>query len=487
MSDNTNNFFDGFDKTRDIDSAQGYPAPQYQAPKKAEPTVAYNYQAPKQYDSVGYTAAQQSTPVAPQQPQQNYASAAPVQPQKYSVPVTSAPQVTNNKKPKKDKGGFSKDFVAVMLVVSILLSSAVGFAGAAIYMGIKDKPQENEKKPVVSDSGALVINTVDIDEQTAQKLSDKPTSQITDEVADTVVEITTETMTTSMFYGQYIAQGAGSGVIISEDGYILTNNHVIEGASSITVTLRDQTTYKAELIGTDADMDIALIKIDGSGLKTAILGDSSKLKVGDKAVAIGNPLGQLGGTVTDGIISALDREVISEGKTMTLLQTDTAINPGNSGGGLFDGQGVLIGIVVAKHTGSEIEGLGFAVPINNVKEILDDLKQYGYVRGRVSLGVELMDISNGLYAFYYFGASEKGCYVYSVTAGSSAHDAGLKDGDRIIKVDGTKISTASDVETAIDGKEVGDKIEIVVDRDGKEKTFEVELEEYIPEDVRNNR
>ena len=467
MSENNNNFYDEYEKTRSVDFTDNPSSP-------ITPEVTTSYQAPvnNAYTANNYNTQQYTAPVS--KPQQNYAPVAPV------------PQVSNNKKSENKKNGVSKGFVAFMLILSILLSSAVGFGGAVLYMKSQNGAEE-AKKPVVSDNGALVINTVDIDEQTAQKLSDKSTAQITDEVADTVVEITTETMTTSMFYGQYISQGAGSGVIISEDGYILTNNHVIEGSSSITVTLRNKDTYKAELIGTDADMDIALIKIDGKNLKTAVLGDSAKLKVGDKAVAIGNPLGQLGGTVTDGIISALDREVMSEGKTNTLLQTDTAINPGNSGGGLFNGQGVLVGIVVAKHTGAEIEGLGFAVPINNVKEILDDLKEHGYVRGRVSLGVELMDITNGLYGYYYFGTKEKGCYVYSVEAGSSANKAGLRDGDRIIEVDGKNISYTEDVENAIKGKEVGDTIEIVVDRYGDEETFEIELDEYIPEDVRNIR
>lgn len=428
------------------------------------------------------------TPVQPQytaytQPQQSYT---PQHSYAQQTQVVNTPPVTPPapKKQKKEKKGVSKAFVAFMLIICILLSSVISFFGAVVYLEYKDSRAEDSK--VVAKNGELVINTVDINEQTASKLSDKSTSQIADEVADTVVEITTETMTTSMFYGQYIAQGAGSGVIISEDGYILTNNHVIEGASSITVTLRDKTSYKAELIGTDADMDIALIKIDAKELRVATFGDSSKLKVGDKAVAIGNPLGQLGGTVTDGIVSALDRDVIIDDRTMTLLQTDTAINPGNSGGGLFDGQGVLIGIVVAKQTGAEIEGLGFAVPINNVLDILDDLKEFGYVRGRVTLGVELMDITNGLYALYYFDSSEKGCYIYSVMSGSSANKAGLRDGDRIVSVDGKEVMTSEDVKNAIKDKEVGDKIEVVVDRNGEEETFEVKLSEYIPEDVRDN-
>ncbi len=378
-------------------------------------------------------------------------------------------------KPKKEKKGMSKGFVALMLIVCILLSSGLGFAGAMIYTKMKVADAE------ISSNGAMVINKVDIDEETAEQLSDKPTSQITEEVADTVVEITTEVMSTNSFYGQYISQGAGSGVIISSDGYIVTNNHVIDGATSITVTLRDKTTYDAELVGTDSIVDVALLKIDAKDLKAATFGDSDSLKVGDKAVAIGNPLGQLGGTVTDGIISALDRDVVIDGETMNLLQTDTAINPGNSGGGLFDGQGALVGVVVAKSSGEEIEGLGFAIPINDVIDILDDLKEHGYVRGRVAMGVQLIDLTNEMYAMYYYGNDEAGCYVYSVEFDSAAYKAGIQQGDRIVSVDGKKISTSSEVEDALEGKKVGDKVKLELERGSKTATIELELGEYVPE------
>ncbi len=389
-----------------------------------------------------------------------------------------APQNNNNKKEKKEnKKGVSVLLVVILLVASVVLSSTFGFMGAMYYN------KNIEQQTQVSDNGAMVINKVDIDEQTAATLADKPTSQIADEVADTVVEITTEVMTTNSFYGQYVSQGAGSGVIISSDGYIVTNNHVIEDATSITVTLRDKTTYPAQLIGKDSVIDVALLKIDAQNLKTANIGDSDKLKVGDKAVAIGNPLGQLGGTVTDGIISALDRDVVIDDETMSLLQTDSAINPGNSGGGLFDGQGALIGIVVAKSSGEEIEGLGFAIPINDVVDIIDDLKESGYVRGRVTIGMSLIDLSNSLYSMYYYGNEEEGCYVYSVEYDSAAQKAGIRQGDRIVSVDKKEITCAADVEAAIEGKAVGDKVEIVIERNGRQAAVEVALSEYVPEDA----
>ncbi|WP_243154785.1 S1C family serine protease [Clostridium thermarum] len=206
------------------------------------------------------------------------------------------------------------------------------------------------------------------------------------------MEITTETVSTNSRMRQYISEGAGSGVIVSKDGYIVTNNHVIDGASKITVKTTDKKSYTAKLIGKDVKTDLAVLKIEDSDLTTAVYGDSSKLVVGELAVAIGNPLGELGGTVTEGIISALNRDVVIDGQTMNLLQTSAAINPGNSGGGLFNEYGELIGIVNAKSSGSGIEGLGFAIRINTVIDIVDSIIDYGYVQGRIDTGLNLIDI-----------------------------------------------------------------------------------------------
>ena len=189
-------------------------------------------------------------------------------------------------------------------------------------------------------------------------------AEVVKNVADTVVEITTTNVVTDRFYGQYVTSGAGSGVIISENGYIITNHHVIDGARTITVRLTDGSEFSAKLVGSDADTDIAVLKIQATGLSYAVMGSSASLVVGQEVVAIGNPLGSLGGTVTDGIISALDRTVVVDGHKMTLMQTNAAINPGNSGGGLFNRAGELIGIVNAKQADTGIEGLGFAVPID---------------------------------------------------------------------------------------------------------------------------
>jgi serine protease Do len=195
------------------------------------------------------------------------------------------------------------------------------------------------------------------DNDTSKYGTQLSTSEVASLTSDSVVEITTETVTTDSWMQQYVTNGAGSGVIVTQDGYIVTNNHVIDGASKISVRLKNGTTYTASLIGSDSKTDVALLKIGATGLKPVVLGNSESLKVGDTAIAIGNPLGQLGGTVTEGIISALDRELVIKGKKMSLLQTDAAINPGNSGGGLFNNKGELIGIVVAKSSGSDVEAL----------------------------------------------------------------------------------------------------------------------------------
>lgn len=218
-------------------------------------------------------------------------------------------------------------------------------------------------------------------------------ADIVDETAPSVVEVFTETKQVSNWFQEYVTEGAGSGVILSEDGYIVTNHHVIDGANTIKVRLSNGQTYAAELTGTDEKTDLAVLKINASGLAAAKLTDSSTVRVGDFVIAIGNPLGELGGTVTEGIISAKDRKVTVDGEAMTLLQTSAAVNPGNSGGGLFDLNGELVGVVNAKSSGNDIEGLAFAIPANTVKEITQELIQYGYVTGRPQLGVSVAQIT----------------------------------------------------------------------------------------------
>lgn len=294
---------------------------------------------------------------------------------------------------------------------------------------------------------------------------------------NSVVEIATETVVNGSIMRQFISEGAGSGVIIREDGYIITAYHVIEDATKIKVTLKNGENYEATLIGSDSDNDTAIIKIEKTGLTPAIMGDSDALKVGQTAIAIGNPLGQLGGTVTTGIISALDREIDLGNTVMNLLQTNAAINPGNSGGALFNSKGELIGITIAKSTGSDVEGLGFAIPINDVKDIVNDILTYGYVKGKVQIGVNLLDVSN-VYTAMMYGLNSTGVYVQSVEEGSSAEKAGLKTGDRIVEFAGKNIMSFSEFKKELNKHEVGETVEIVVVREGREKKLNVYLSEY---------
>ena len=382
----------------------------------------------------------------------------------------------DKKKNKKSGGGISKGTVALLLIICLLISGLAGFGGSMLAQKINSSKYES------NDTGTMVIHRVNTEkEDSDDKTADKSTETITNEVADSVVEITTEIMQTSKFYGQYISQGAGSGVIISKDGYIVTNNHVIAGASSIKVTTRGGDSYDAKLVGTDAKVDIALLKIEASDLPVAVFGDSSKLAVGAKAVIIGNPLGTLGGSVTEGIISALDRSIVIDGKTMHLMQTDAAVNPGNSGGGMFDGQGTLAGIVVAKSSSEGIDNIGFVIPINDVIEIIDDLKDYGYVRGRADTGMTFMDLSNSMFAWYYYGTSQAGVYINSVENGSNAAKAGFAKGDRVVSLDGKEVTKSDDITTVINDKSAGDKVTFEIERGGSKKTIELTLDEDVPD------
>lgn len=394
-----------------------------------------------------------------------------------SQPYGTAPNHSANakppktKKPKKQRKPISRGGIAIALAVTMVFSCGLGFGGGYFANKVNTSTSGSLNITKTSNSGTTT---------TASSTSTaNSTSEIVKKTADSVVEISTESVVTGSFAQQYVQQGAGSGVIISQDGYILTNNHVINGANSVKVRLRDGTEYDATIIGSDSDNDIALLKVSATGLSPATFGDSNSLAVGDYVVAIGNPLGELGGTVTDGIISALARKVTIEDTQMTLLQTNAQVNPGNSGGGLFNANGELVGIVNAKQSATEVEGIAFAIPINNVLDILSDLKEYGYVTGKVDLGIDFTDITSDETAFYY-GVNQTGCYVLSVDSGSNAEKAGVTRGDLVTKVNDTDVSSSSDITTALEKAEVGDTVTFTVSRRGTSKTISFVLEEYIP-------
>lgn len=383
-----------------------------------------------------------------------------------------------------DSKGYSGGKI-IQKILGIALSLSIGFAVGNIYSASKasDKVSNNE---LSVNSNLTYANSSNLPVSSSSSTDGLTVTEIANLVSDSVVEISVSA-TSNSYFGTYTSTGSGSGVIISKDGYIITNNHVINGASEINIRLKNGTEYKANLIGKDSKTDVAILKIDASDLTCAVIGDSSKLQVGDLAVVIGNPLGKLGGTVTNGIISALEREINLDGSTMNLIQTNAAINPGNSGGGLFNSRGELVGIVVAKSSGLDVEGLGFVIPINDISSEINDILNLGYVSGRPFLGVSLSDNSSSssvpmdifdLFSLYSSQTRSYGPQVAEVIKDSAADEGGIKVGDYIVSIDDEMMSVASDVTNKISEYSIGDKINIGIVRENKMMTVNVTLKEY---------
>lgn len=471
----------GLNNIKEGDSAAENAAPVEEVNVSARPVYGAAAQKPEYkngynaYPSYGYNS--QVPPATTPKYEQYTASTADGYSYTYNQPVTPA-----KKKKEKKKGSLGGGVIALLLVAVFILGAGGAVAGNYLYKRFIGGGSGNTViyQNVSSDDSAVGVDS------TGAKSSDDTTQSVVNKTSASVVEITTSSVQTGSFFGDYVTTGAGSGVIISKDGYIATNNHVIDGASDIKVTLKSGKEYKAELIGTDEKTDIAVLKIDADNLSPAVYGDSTKLAVGETIVVIGNPLGELGGSVSQGIISAKDREITVENEVMTLLQIDAAVNPGNSGGALFNLNGELVGIVNAKYSSEEVEGLGFAIPVNTAKSTIEDLIKYGYVKGRAMSGINAVEISDMQTALSY-GVSELGVYVYSVNDGSGAKKAGIKSGDRIVSIDGKDITTTAELSKAIDSHSVGDKVKFVISRGGKEIEAEVTLAEYKPDASAKNK
>ncbi len=381
------------------------------------------------------------------------------------------------------KGGFFSKLLSIALLLS------VGFASGSIYSTFTQVDiAKNNSTPTTSLATLTSINNSKNDSGSNSLYAQTSLASVVEKTADSVVEITQYAATQSFYSNSsgYTAQGNGSGVIISKDGYILTNNHVISGAEKITVRLRNGEEYDAELIGKDSKTDIAIIKIDADNLSAANIADSSKTLVGDFVMAIGNPLGKLGGTVTYGFVSALEREITIDSSTRNLMQFDAAVNPGNSGGGLFNVYGELIGIVSAKSTGYDVEGLGFAIPVNDVKQVIDDILEHGYATNRPYLGVTLNNSAyttggnqfGGSIFDLFYSQIQYGAQVASVEKDSPADKGGIKENDIIVSIGGKVISSASDATAEIQNYNVGDEVEIGIIRENRTYTKTVTLAEY---------
>ena len=375
-------------------------------------------------------------------------------------------------KPRKKKGG---KLVALCLVCAIV-GGIAGGAGVAAATGSFSKDQSTIYE------GTRPTTVVDVSNVTGKEPLTAPEIYAT--YVGSTVGITTEIVTTNG-WGQPVSQAAaGSGFVITEDGYILTNYHVIEDADSIQVSFVDGTTYDATLVGGESENDIAVLKVDATGLTPVIIGDSDNVKVGEQVVAIGNPLGELTFSMTSGIVSAKDRSITMEnGEVMNMIQTDTAINSGNSGGPLFDMYGQVIGITCAKLSGSRsssstIVGLGFAIPINDIKDMVTDIMENGYVTGKPYMGITVSTVPESISERY--GMSQ-GALVESVDESSCAAKAGLEKGDIITAMDGKTVISSAELVEAKKNYKAGDTVTLEVERNGEKLELTLTFDEDTPE------
>ncbi len=399
----------------------------------------------------------------------------------YSSPYGYYSSSCDESKPKKDA---KKAWIIALVAVCALLAITVGVLGAflieALYptMPIGSRNDDIEKNETIS----VTKNNSSIDVEIIEGstgYNDLTRIEVIDLVADAVVEITTSKVQTNSFFGgNYVTSGAGSGVVIAQSeqyAFIVTNYHVIEGATKVQITLTDKTVLDAEYLDGDSSSDIAMLRVETDKVFPKIVcGSSDELRVGADVIAIGNPLGSLGGTVTEGIVSALDREIAIEGTNMRLIQISAAVNPGNSGGGLFNMAGELVGIVNAKHSAEGIEGLGFAIPIDSVYDMLIEIIETRYIHGRPTIGIEAEYVSDTFDAYRKYGVGATGVFV------TSSNNDALMPKDLIRSINGQLVTDASSYAAAMSELKIGDKVKIEVYRNRYLTEVEVEVTEYVP-------
>ena len=407
-------------------------------------------------------------------------------PPRYYCPPQRTEKETKEKKPKKS-GRFLR--AACLALVCALLG---GFLGSALTAGrlndridaLETRLSENETAVTeVSDRQNSLAASPVVSSGSGENGS-LSAAQIYELACKQVVGITTDVTYTNYFGMQSSSAVSGSGFIISADGYIVTNYHVIEYAvqqnSPITVMLHDGTKYTGTIVGTEQANDIAVLKIEASGLTPAVFGNSDSLHVGDTVYAVGNPLGELEFSMSTGHVSALDRVITTEdSESINMFQVDAAVNPGNSGGPVYNSLGQVVGVVTAKYTSSGIEGLGFAIPVNDVNKIADDLITKGYVTGKAYLGIWLDERYSEMYAQYY--NMPLGAYVADVGAGSCAERGGIQKGDVITKLGGIEITSYTELKNAMKQFYAGDVVEIELYRAGESMTLTITLDEAKPE------
>ena len=387
-----------------------------------------------------------------------------------------------DKTEKRNKKGLGKKITAIALCALLLCGTVAGSIWAINSFAITKTdpntsldagnltPGQTQTGP--SDTG-YVQPLVTKGEGTAMTAS-----EIYEKYVSAVVGIVTEGTTTNIFGQETLYASSGTGFVVSSDGYIVTNCHVIDGGSRFTVSFEDGRTYEAELIGSDAENDVALLKIEAEGLQCVVIGDSDEIRVGEDICAIGNPLGELTFSLTKGVVSALNRVVTTDDdESNFMFQIDAAVNSGNSGGPVFNSYGQVIGVVTAKYSSSGVEGLGFALPINDVARIINELKENGTVR-KVSFGITA---GNATYSDSGEDTSIAGARVREVDSGSCAEEAGLQVGDIITALDNMKITGLTDLLAAKKRYVPDESAELTVVRDGREITLTIVFDEAVEE------
>lgn len=395
-------------------------------------------------------------------------------------PIYTEHVVHSQKDKEKSKTKASKRFVAAMVALTVL--NLALFGGAFMLgrsSGMLHYGAASKQELIGSLSGSESSDSHAT--ETANKGDELSTVEIAKQVGPAVVGITSTIQgQMSIFGGTSESTSQGSGIILSADGYIVTNNHVVSDASAVKVMLNTGKEYEAQVIGTDEQTDLAVIKITPQEeLTVAKLGDSTALEVGERVVAIGNPMGlEFFGSVTQGIVSAVNRSITVNNRTMNLIQTDAAINSGNSGGALINSYGEVIGINSVKVNANGVEGMGFAIPISEANPIVADLLEYGYVKGRPIIGISTRDVTEYMAKSYSW---PQGAQVMSVSSEQAA-SAGLQQGDIITAVDGEKVTTGEELNKIKDKHSPGDtlKLEVYKYATGKTETVEVKLSEQLP-------
>ena len=383
-----------------------------------------------------------------------------------TVEPAADPVVTNTPaQPKKHHRGIGR--VVALILSCAVISAACGFGGAILAQNGSSTGKTTVQQ---SNRTATTVNVKKVDGQTLMSPAEVYASTV-----NSVVSINCSAVSTNIFGQQTESASSGSGFIYTADGYIVTNQHVIANASSINVTLYNGDTYPATLVGSDSDYDVAVLKIDAKDLPAVTLGNSTDVNVGDTVMAIGNPLGELTFSMSSGIVSCVNRAINVEGTPFNMIQVDASINPGNSGGPLMNLYGEVVGIVSAKYStysSTTVEGLGFAIPISDVRSIITDIMENGAVTDKAYMAITAGTMTQQMAAQYKINATE-GVFVYSVEDGGAGDKAGLKLGDVITKLNDTQITSMEDLSAAKKGFKAGDTVTLTVLRDGQEITTQL--------------